>query len=101
MAVVHSAAVDVEVHVYSDHVFLWIYNFPCGSDGKESACSAGDLGAMPGLGSPLEKGMAMENPMDRGVWRATVHEIAELDMTEATNTFTSLSCAQEWDSGVI
>ena len=25
----------------------------------------------------------------------------ELDMTEVTNTFTSLSCAQEWDSRVI
>ena len=25
--------------------------FPGGSDGKESACNAGDLGSMPGLGS--------------------------------------------------
>ena len=24
--------------------------FPCGSDGKESACNAGDLGSIPGLG---------------------------------------------------
>ena len=24
--------------------------FPCGSDGKEYACSAGDLGSIPGLG---------------------------------------------------
>ena len=24
--------------------------FPCGSAGKESACSAGDLGLIPGLG---------------------------------------------------
>ena len=28
--------------------------FPCGSAGKESACSAGDLGLIPGLGSPGE-----------------------------------------------
>ena len=29
--------------------------FPGGSDGKESACSAGDLGSIPGLGrSPVE-----------------------------------------------
>ena len=29
--------------------------FPCGSDGKESACNAGDLGSIPGLGrSPGE-----------------------------------------------
>jgi len=28
------------------------------SDGKESACNAGDLGLIPGLGCSLEKGMA-------------------------------------------
>ena len=29
--------------------------FPCGSAGKESACSVGDLGSIPGLGrSPRE-----------------------------------------------
>ena len=29
-----------------------------GSDGKESACNAGDLGSIPWLGSSLEKGKA-------------------------------------------
>ena len=30
--------------------------FPCGSAGKESACNAGDLGSIPGLGrSPEER----------------------------------------------
>ena len=29
-----------------------------GSVGKESACNAGDLGSIPGLGRSLEKGMA-------------------------------------------
>ena len=32
--------------------------FPGGSDGKESACSTGDLGLIPGWEDPLEKGMA-------------------------------------------
>ena len=32
--------------------------FPCGSAGKESACSVGDLGLIPGLRRPLEKGKA-------------------------------------------
>jgi len=32
--------------------------FSSGSEGKESACNAGDLGSVPGLGKPLEKGMA-------------------------------------------
>ena len=49
-------------------VFL---GFPCGSAGKESACSVGDLGLIPGLGrSPAEgKGYplqysGLENSMD-------------------------------------
>ena len=33
-------------------------NFPSGSDGKESTCSAGDLGLIPGQEDPLEEGMA-------------------------------------------
>ena len=32
--------------------------FPGGSDSKKSACSAGDLGSIPGLGRSLEKEMA-------------------------------------------
>ena len=34
-------------------VFL---GFPCGSAGKESVCSEGDLGSIPGWEDPLEKG---------------------------------------------
>ena len=33
-------------------------DFPHSSVGKESACNAGDLGLIPGLGRPLEKEMA-------------------------------------------
>ena len=29
--------------------------FPCGSSGKESACNAGDLGLIPGLGRSLRR----------------------------------------------
>ena len=63
--------------------------FPGGLDGKESACNAGDPGLIPGLGrSPEERNSnrlqysCLENSMDRGARRATVHGIAELDMTE-------------------
>ena len=59
--------------------------FPGGSDGKESACSAGDLGSIPGLGrSPGEENgnpfqySCLENPMDRGAWQATVHGVAKV-----------------------
>ena len=33
-------------------------DFLGGSDSKESACNAGDLGLIPGLEDPLEKGKA-------------------------------------------
>ena len=58
--------------------------FPGGSAGKESACSVGDLSSIPGLGrspgggngDPLQYS-GLENPMDRGAWRATVHGVAK------------------------
>ena len=56
--------------------------FPSGSDGKESACNAGDLGSIPGSGrspgvgngNPLQYS-CLENSTDRG--RATVHGVAK------------------------
>ena len=36
-------------------------SFPGGSDGKASACNAGDLGSIPGLEDPLEKEMAIHS----------------------------------------
>ena len=47
--------------------------FPGGSDGKESACNAGDMGSILGLGKSPRKGndyplqySCLENPMDQG-----------------------------------
>ena len=62
---------------------------PGGSEGKESTCNVGDLGLIPGLGrsprgghgNPLQYS-CLENPMDRGTWRATVRGRKELDKTE-------------------
>ena len=34
------------------------WGFPGGSDSKESTCNVEDPGLIPGLGDPLEKGMA-------------------------------------------
>ena len=60
-----------------------IQGFPCGSEGKESACNVGGLGLIPGLGRFPGEGngyllqySCLENSMDRGAWRATVHGVA-------------------------
>ena len=61
-----------------------VVGFPGGSEGKASACSAGDLGSIPGSGrSPGEgKGNPLQysclgNPMDRGAWQATAHGVSK------------------------
>ena len=58
--------------------------FPGGSDGKASAYNVGDLGSISGLRRSLGEGNGntlqysrLENPMDQGAWRATVHGIAK------------------------
>ena len=63
--------------------------FPGGSDGKTSACNAGELGPIPGSGrspgewngSPLQYS-CLGSHMDRGTWRAIVHGVTELDRTK-------------------
>ena len=56
--------------------------FPGGSDCEESACNAGDLGSIPGSGRSPGEGdgyplqySCLENPMERGIWWATVHGV--------------------------
>ena len=64
-----------------------MHYFPGGSDGKESACNAGDLGLFSGSrrspgeghGNPLQYS-CLENPMDRGSLQAIVYEVAKSQM---------------------
>ena len=58
--------------------------FSGGLDGKESACSAGDMGLITRLGISLGEGngyplrySCLENSMDRGTWRVTVSEVTK------------------------
>ena len=47
--------------------YIKILGFPAGSAGKESACNAGDLSSIPGLGRSLQKGKATHSSIQ--VWR--------------------------------
>ena len=66
-----------------------ILGFLGGSVVKNTPTNAGDPGLIPGLGrspgegngNPLQYS-CLKNSMDRGDWRATVHRVTELDMTE-------------------
>ena len=65
------------IYIYFFHIYIYIYGFPGGSEGKASACNAGDLGVIPGSGrspgegngNPLQYS-CLENPMDGGAWWA-------------------------------
>ena len=55
--------------------FNLVMSFPCSSVGKESACSAGDPGSIPGLGRSPGEGNGnplqypcLDNPADAGAW---------------------------------
>ena len=107
LAIVNSAAMNIGVHVsfrimvkkklwFSQFVHQVVglldhMSFPCSSVGKESACNAGDLGSIPGLGrfpgegngNPLQYS-CLENPMDREAWWATFYGVARVEYNLAT-----------------
>ena len=66
------------------HSFKNKLDFPGGSNSKESACNAGDLGLIPesgrcpgeGNGNPLQCSY-LENSIDRGAWQTTDHGITK------------------------
>ena len=61
-----------------------VLGFPGDSDGKESACNAGDPGLIHGLGRSPGEGngdplqySCPESLMDRGLWQAIVHGVTK------------------------
>ena len=75
--------------------------FPGGSDGKESACKAGDTGLIPGSGRSLGEGngrplqiSCLENPMDRGTWLQSMGS-QRVGQDRVTNTFTFFPLAEQ------
>ena len=69
-----------------------------GSDGKVSACNAGDPGLIPGSerspgegnGNPLQYS-CLENSMDGEAWWATVHGVAKSQTRLSDFTFFSMA----------
>ena len=64
-------------------VYIYICaSFPGGLDSKASACNAGNLDSIPGLGRSTGEGngnpvqySCLENPMEGGAWWATVNGV--------------------------
>ena len=73
--------------------------FPGGSYGEESACNAEDLGSIPGSGrspgegngNPLQYS-CLENPLDRGAWRAPVCGVPKSQTRLSVFTFIGTVC---------
>ena len=83
--------------------------FRTGSDGKESACNAGELGLIPewgrspggGHGNPLQH-PRLENPMDGGAWRVTVYGVTRAGYNWAqmlAHEVTASEVHSSWVSG--
>ena len=77
------------------------------SEGKESACSAGSLGLIPGSGrtpgeghgNPLQYS-CLENPMDRGAERATVQRVAK-SPTRLSDLIFTLGPKSRWGQTIL
>ena len=63
---------------------LVVKNLPANAgDRRDAGLIPGSGRSGEGNGNPFQYS-CLENPMDRGVWQALVHKIAESDMTEVT-----------------
>ena len=90
-----------------DAWYPMIEGFPGCSVGKEPACNVGDPGSILGSGRSPGEGhgnslqySCLENSVDRGAWRATVHGVAKSqDMTESKHSTAQHSkCpAKNWE----
>ena len=71
--------------------YALLYSWASLMAGKDSACNVGDLGSIPGLGRSPREGngkplqySCLKNPVDRGAWQATVHEVTRVGHDLAT-----------------
>ena len=74
----------IYIYIYTYIHVYYIYLSPRWLSGNESACQAGDVSSIPGLGRSPGEGngipllySCLRNPMDRGAWWATVQGVAK------------------------
>ena len=81
----NSSLIRLELRLDLNKQIVMLWTGPsCSSDGKESACNAGEVGLIPrsgrspgeGNGNPFQYS-CLENPTDRGAWWATVYRAAK------------------------
>ena len=96
---------DLEFVIISfGNVFVYSYNgkgeLLRWLSGKEFACQAEDMGWIPQSGRPLREGngnplqySCLGNPMDRGIWWTTVHEVTKVHLMIWSHT--------EWSSELL
>ena len=75
------------------YMYTYMYSLPWWLDGKASVYNVGDLGSIPGSGRSPGGGFGnslqyscLENPLDRGAWRATIHRVAKSRTRLSTHT---------------
>ena len=76
---------------------------PSSSEGKECACNAVDKGSTPGSGRSPGEGIGntlkyshLQNPMDRGAWRALVHGVTKRDIWLCDKHFSFIHQKTHW-----
>ena len=82
----------INIHIYIIfniyiYIYIYIYGFPGGSDGKKSACNAGDPGSTPGsvrssVRYPLI--LAWRIPWTEEPWQSTFNDVAK-SQTQLSN----------------
>ena len=78
------------VYMRASQVALVVKNLPANAGDLRDAGLILGSGRSPGggHGNPLQYSY-LENPMDRGAWRATAHGVTESDTTEVTQHSTA------------
>ena len=93
----HDERLSMQAHTHAytyRRRFIGVRGFPGGSNGKVSACNAGDTGSVPGSGRSPGEGKSnplqyscLENPMDRGAWWSSVHGVTKSQTQVSDFTF--------------